>query len=208
MIGDDAAADDDSLRATCQDTNDNDDIETYHAAEESCNKDGDEDDVDDMYKAQHQHLISVLNLIFAFKRQEDIKRHEENKARLIQRWWRRRRSRQRANIEQPPPVEDKVTTKLRRGRLTGAPKQEYQVKKWEVVKKKCSTNDEDTTVTTDTASFITASCTVTVEDEYDYDDEDSECIDRIKNDMDIQYRLQWRRVGDVVKLLHHFKTKA
>ena len=104
--------------------------------------------------------------------------------------------------------EDKeVTTKLRRGRLTGAPKQEYQIKKQEVTKTKCSAPDEDTTVTTDTASFITASCTVTV-DECDYDDEDSECIDRIKNDMDIQYRLQWRRVGDVIKLLHHFKTKA
>ena len=56
---------------------------------------------------------------------------------------------------------------------------------------------------TDTASFITARCTI---DECDYDDEDSECIDRINNDMDIQYRLEWRRVGDVIKLLHHFKN--
>ena len=185
---------------SCQDANANHDIETNHAEEEeevSC--DDKDAHTDGMYQAQHQNLISVLNVIFAFKHQEDIKRLEEDKASAIQRCWRRIRSRQLA-IKQEE--EDKVTT-LRKGRLTGAPKQEYQTTKWEVNKTKCSI-DEDTSTVTDSASFITAVCTV--DDKYDYDDEDSECIDRINNDMDIQYRLEWRRVGDVIKLLHHFKN--
>ena len=203
--GDEGGEEDSSPSTTtsCQDAKTNDDIETHHAKEEeaSCDNKDNTDDMDDMYKAQHQNLVSVLNLIFAFKRQEDIiERLEQDNARMIQWWWRRERSRRLAAIKQEE--EDKVTTKSRKGRLTGTPKQEYQTKKWEVNNICCT--DEDTTVT-DTASFITARCTI---DEYDYDDEDSECIDRINNDMDIQYRLQWRRVGDVVKLLHHFKTKV
>ena len=160
-----------SSSTSCQDASTKDNASTE---EESCEDKGNTADADEMYKARHRHLISVLNLIFAFKRQEDIKRLEEDKATAIQRCWRRRRSRSALKQE-----EDKVS-KLARGRLTAAcparAKQEYQVEKGEIVStKECSTV-----------------CTV---DESDYEEEDSECIDMINNDIDEQFRLHWRRVG-------------
>ena len=115
--GDEGGEEDSSPSTTtsCQDAKTNDDIETHHAKEEeaSCDNKDNTDDMDDMYKAQHYHLVSVLNLIFAFKRQEDIiERLEQDNARMIQWWWRRRRSRQLAAIKQQQ--EGKVTTKSRK----------------------------------------------------------------------------------------------
>ena len=92
-----------------------------------------------MYKAQHHQLVSVLNLIFAVKRQEDIERLERDNA----------SARMMLGGEEKGQDNLLLSSNSKKARLlpsqengAGTPKQEYQTKKWEDNYICCT--DEDT----------------------------------------------------------------